>query len=217
MSEPIIVTHTGKLGDFIYCLPVASWLAHKYNRGIHFVLPDSFHPFRYITPLLELQPFTEAVTLVPFRIANFDCGGQPYKFDPGEFGILGSYFNFGFRHYPNKYLSAFYSEEYGVSYIDDFVLHYGDPPEPSGEILKSSEGAMLGFAKHATPLPSVMDLLDLVRRLAAAKEVHSWYCGIAVLCYFARIPFHCYREKGHAAKEFFFPNDDLITWHEVVR
>lgn len=83
----ITLTHCGKLGDFIYCLPIASWLHKTTGQKIHWVLPDNFKPFRQIKTLLELQPFHGALSIVPFHVRTWGCGGQPYKFNPGKFGI----------------------------------------------------------------------------------------------------------------------------------
>lgn len=237
--KEIILTHTGKLGDFLYCLPIASWLARERGCKIHWVLPGSFNPFNFISNLLMLQPFTSRVSIVPFEIQNFDCGGQPYKFDPWQFqsplvpvtqermrGDEGEYYNLGFRSYPDKFISAFYAEEYGLGYDVDFELKIWDQAswlsgiinnlKENTEILRTREAAMAKVAPGAEPLPPAVDLLDLARRLAAAKEVHSWYCGIAVLCWFARIPCHVYRVPGHASLDLYFPEPKTLTFCEVT-
>jgi hypothetical protein len=205
MADEILLTHCGKLGDFMYCLPIAEWFYRQHGRKTHWVLPEGFGPFRYIERLLMMQDHCARVSLVPFKVQDYDCGGQPYHFNPAEFGIDGDYYNLGFRHYPNAYLSQFYSEEYGLEYIRDYRINIGNSIEASDEILRTSESRMALLAPHAKPLPTVVDLLDLIRRLAAAKERHSWFCGIAVLMYFAGLPQTVYRVNGHAAREMYFP------------
>jgi hypothetical protein len=162
-----------------------------------------------------LQPFTSRVSLVPFKVQNFDCGGQPYKFDPYQCrsplqavsremiqGGQGEFYNLGFRHYPDKYISAFYAEEHGFDYDRDYVIELGEvwfrSFAPTNEILRSTESAMEKLVPHATPMGTHEDLLQLARRMAAAKEVHTWNCGLAILCYLARIPVKVHRVPGHA-------------------
>jgi hypothetical protein len=232
MGREIILTHCGKLGDMLYSLPVASWLARERGCKSHWVLPTNFEPFNYIRNLLMLQPFVSRGTLVPHRVDNYDCGGQPYKFNPADFGIQGEYYNLGFRAYPNKFLPAFYAEEHGFGYDPDFRLKiYPDDPREMAsltdraltwregkptEILRTREGAMAKLVPGAEPLTPAMDLLELARRLAAAKEVHTWFCGIAVLCWFAGITATVYRVPGHAAIQLYFPEPRNLTFKEVT-
>jgi hypothetical protein len=238
----IILTHTGKLGDMLYSLMIGSWLWKNYNRKIHWVLPRSFGPFRFIENLLMLQSQTEKVTLVDHKIENFSCGGQPYKFDPMIYGIEGEYFNLGFRGYPDQFIPAFYAKEYGLGIDPDFVLKISDSgtigdgkPIPEGihpltntsgavwfvgapnhqRVLRSSELAMQMLMPDVEPLPTSIDLLELVRLVAGAKEFHSWYCGIAVLCWLANLPAHVYRVRGHADTRMYFPFTRKLIIHEL--
>jgi len=229
-----IITNCGKLGDFLLALPVASWLARERDCKIHFVLPECFPPFRNITKLLMLQPFTSRVTLVPFPVDHWDCGGQPYKFDPWEYLKKGKYinvdevaetlvYNIGFRHYPNKYIPEFYAEEYGLGYDKDFTLRIwneytedNSTPFPTNEILRTSEWGMPKAVPHAKPMPTDNDLLDLARQLSAAKEVHTWMTGVSILAWLARIPHTVHRVPGHAFWPLYYPPNDLrgITFVE---
>lgn len=206
MTE-FILTHTGKLGDMLYGLMVGSWLYKRFNRKIHWVLPRQFGPFRYITNLLMAQEQTSRVTLVDHEIKDFSCGGQPYKFDPARFGIMGEYYNLGFRGYPTKFLPAFYAEEYGLGYDPEFTLktsyEYVDAIEDG--VCRSSELAMQMLFPEMSALPTGIDLLKLAGILKGRKEIHSWFCGLAVLCWLARIPAHVYRVQGHAPLELYFP------------
>lgn len=217
MSE-IILTMPAKLGDGLYSLMVGSWLHKKYNRSIHWVVPDTFGPFRYIESLLLAQEQTARVTLVPHKIENFGCGGQPYKFDPATFGIEGEYFNLGFRHSPNKFIPAFYAEEYGLGYDPDFTLvAKAHPDYLTDNVFRSSELAMQMIMPEIKALPNSIDLLELARIMVGAREIHSWYCGIAVLCWLARIPAHVYRVKEHAPMEYYFPNERNLTFHHLEK
>lgn len=239
--KEITLTNTGKLGDFLYCLPVASWLARERGCKIHWVLPSCFGPFNYVQDLLMLQPFTSRVSLVSFKVKNYDCGGQPYRFDPTDYvTVHGPFYNLGFRGSPDKFVSAFYAEEHGFGYDRDFRLEihgrgcaenqlyddYGlgaEEPSPtyhrfyeSGEVLRTREGAMSKLAPRASVLPPAEDLLALTYRLACAKEVHTWYCGIAVLCWFAGIRATVYRAPGHAPVDLYFSEPRSLTFCEVT-
>lgn len=207
MNE-IILTSAGKMGDFLYCLPVAQWLARHRDCKIHWVLPGSFNPFNFITPLLMKQGFTSRVTIVPYQVANFDCGGQPYKFNPADYGVSGEYYNLGFRSYPDKYVAAYYAEEHGFDYDRQFRLDIGPPPTvSSGEVLRSTEGAMAKLVPFATPMGTHEDLLTLAMRMAAAKEVNTWFCGVAILAAMCSIPVKVHRVPGHAYIPLYYEPD----------
>jgi hypothetical protein len=220
MSEPIILTHCGKLGDMLYALPVAEWFYRQHGRRVHWVLPRCFPPFQYIANLLCLQPHCAGVTLVDHKLVNLDAGGQPYRFNPAHFGIAGEYFNLGFRSYPDRFIPAFYASEYKLGFEPGYRMKIWPDgavlPPLNDELLRSGESAMAQFAPQAKPLPPAEDLLRLVQRLDRAAEFHTWYCGLAVLAYFAGIPQHVYRVPGHARRELYFPGEHPITWHEVT-
>jgi len=208
-ANTVILTHAGKLGDMLYSLMVGSWLHKKFGRQIHWVLPEGFGPFRYIENLLMAQEQTSRVTLVPHRIQNFDCGGQPYKFNPADYGIEGEYYNLGFRNSPNKFVPLFYAEEHGFGVDYDFTLNIppGRPAWLENDLSarRSTELAMLFIRPDLKPLPNTEDLLELVRGMFVVERMHTWYCGIAVLCWMARIPAIVYRMSGHAPISLYFP------------
>ena len=219
-QSEIVLSHTGKLGDFLYCLQIASWLTRIRGCKIHWVLPSTFNPFNYISDLLMMQPFTSRVSIVPFKIENFDCGGQPYKFNPADFGIEVEYYNFGFRHYPDKYVSAFYAEEHGFGYDVDYRIKLWSDADAglinkTDEVLRSSEGAMAKLVPHAIPMGTHEDLLTLTQRMQAAKEVHTWFCGLAILCWMSSIPVTVHRVPGHAWIPTYYEGDySYVTFVE---
>lgn len=223
MNDPIVLTHCGKLGDMLYALPIAEWFYQTQGRPVHWVLPSAFGPFHYVTPLLRLQAHCHDVTLVAHKLQNLDAGGQPYRFDPNAHGVVApEYYNLGFRSYPDQFIPAFYAAEHGLGWVKGFRLELGTLNAERGtQIWRSAETAMARFAPQAEPLPTVVDLLALGRTVARAAEFHTWYCGLAVLAWFARIPQHVYRMPGHASRELYFPEDyfpegNRITWHEVT-
>jgi len=216
-EREIILTHAGKFGDMLYCLPIAAWLARQRGAQIHWVLPECFGPFRYISRLLMRQSLTSRVSLVPFKVENYDCGGQPYHFNPADYGYEGEYYNLGFRHYPTTFLPRFYAEEHGFGYDPHYTLDIGMAGlMGTDEVLRSSEGRMTKLLPDIEPLPTAIDLLTLARRIACAREFHSWFCGLAVLCWFARIPAYVYRMPGHASLDTYFPEGRTLTFREVT-
>lgn len=261
-SAPVILTHCGKLGDFLYCLPIAEWFYKTHGRRTHWVLTENFAPFRYVKKLLLNQRHCCAVTLVDHKLANLDAGGQPYKFDPAQHraqaserilheleeleaneelthrneliaeharltsdlyqlgGWDGDYFNLGFRSYPNKFITAFCAEEYGLGWDADFTLELGEV-EPSGKILRTEQREVGEACPEAEPFPIPIDLLELGQRLKAARERHTWYSGPAALMYLARLPFHLHWEQGHPPRSLYLPEEHfggkLITPVEYIR
>ena len=249
-GDEIILTMPAKLGDGLYSLMVGSWLYQTRGQKIHWVLSKNFGPFLYVSNLLRLQTMTSRVSLVDHKFDNFDCGGQPYKFDPWNFhddlvhekscpafGLKrpsevdcicddpGEYYNLGFRHYPTCFLPQFYAEEYELGYDADFRMLIREPTwvgesdgfkAESGEVLRSSERSMERLAPQATSLPTHEDLLALVQRIQIAKEFHTWFCGMAVLCWMAGVSAHVYRVPGHAPLSLYFPDPRGLVFHEVT-
>jgi len=216
MNE-IILTHTGMLGDFFFCLPVASWLHRTQDVKTHWVLVDGFEPFHHIESLLMQQPFTSRLSLVPHHF-RWGCGGQPYKFNPAYYGINGSYFNLGFRSFPDKYIPEFYAEEHELSYDKDYRIDPGPNIVGSGEILRSREILMKVLAPQATPIPWKFALLDLIRMLSAAEEVHAWFGGMSIMCHMIKRKFTCYYAKVNGdlnVRSRYIPDDDLVVWRDA--
>ncbi len=215
--DPLILTHCGKLGDFVYTWPVAAWLHRKTGRKIHWVLPRGFTPFRRVESLLLRQAFSHQVTLVDFPVRSYGCGGQPYRFNPADYGVSGEYLNLGFRWWPNKFVTAFQAEEHGLGWDEDWVLDVGregeetergaQRPRAQAEIepMVATEQACIPAAPEAR-LDLKQDVLDNVRRMAAARERHCFFSGMAAILYFARVPFILYREPWQPRLEFYFPD-----------
>lgn len=214
----MILTHCGKLGDFLYSLPIAEWFHKVRGHKVHWVLPRCFLPFQKIESLLRLQPHCENVTLVDFKVRDWDHGGQPYKFNPADYGIEGDYFNLGFRSYPNCFIPAFYAAEYQLGFVEGYrmkIWESDEQPFPTGEVLRSNESGLDRHVNGAVRLPDFDDLLFVAQRISKAREFHTWYCGLAVLAYMAGIPQHVYRQRGHADNRMYFPDATNITWHNI--
>ncbi len=291
-KPPLLATHCGQLGDFVYTWPIAAKLHRDTGRQIHWVLPETFGPFRFIRELLELQSFTAGVTLVPHRIQHFGHGGQPYKFDPRPLldrdlarlgGLTGEYLNFGFRGPPDKFICDFIGEEHGLGWDPDWVLNLGwhgvggealdldkvrmDAmlPEtamvsrfegylhnaPADEVLRvlgdnpklhefgrlwrtlppydgfyahvpavlSAEPAL--YTEHAN-FPAGVARIDLTkpvlfnaRWMAVSRARNCFYSSMAVILYFARVPFTLCRQPGHPPEDKYFPDRRRYQIHNL--
>ena len=188
------ITHTGKAGDFGQCLPVCSWLYKTYNEKIIFILPEGFPFIKQLESLIRLQPFTENVIYCDFNIANFDIGGQPYKFNPHDYVKdlnISRYYNFGFRSVPDKYVSEFYAEEYGLGVDEGFILNLDLQFKYNSNKLMCTE-VMHKFLPHFEPTDLNKDFLSALQDFAYAKERHMHFSSLAIYLSLAKIPFYLY-------------------------
>ncbi|HEY3294754.1 MAG TPA: hypothetical protein VGL38_04915 [bacterium] len=176
-KDMIAVTHCGKLGDLIACLPITSWLFKTRRKKIHFILARKFAPFTQIKSLLCLQEMTGAVTLAEFPVRDWECGGTPYKFDPRRYYVpCGEYYNLGFRRHPRKFVPEYCAEEHGLSYDPDFKLNLGDYPR-TDEIL-CSDAYIREEVPQATPIDLSRPVLDNAQRMAGARESYVSQSGL---------------------------------------
>ncbi len=213
----LILTHCGKLGDFVYAWPIAARIHRETGRKIHWVLPRAFTPFRLIESLVRRQTFTDRVTLVDFPVRCYGCGGQPYRFNPADYGIEGEYFNLGFRWWPDKFVTAYQAEEHRLGWDEDWVLDVGlsEGNAPGNALSLGSSAKIEDVVATEQPcIPAPPEArLDLkkdiwfnVRRLAAARERHCFFSGMAAILYFARVPFILYREPWQPRLDYYFPD-----------
>ena len=222
----MIVTHTGKLGDFFYCLPVASWIYKQANEKIHFVLPRCFVPFRKIESLLMLQEMTERVSLVDFNVQHYKRGGQPYRLIPACYGIKGEYVNFGFRNYknrrgprwlkndlPDKFITEYYADEWGLGWDKSFVLNLGDIGNIEAPV--STEALNIPAATNAGFVEKIdlenKNILQNLQRMARAERAHCHFSAVAAALYFARVAFTLYRHTNNPPTEYYFPDKSRYT------
>jgi len=182
----MIFTHTGKLGDFIFSLPVANWYYKVSGEKIHYVLSNEIYHFNSIIPEFVTHiPCIDRLSLVPHHIENFTCGGQPYKFDPSKYGISGKYFNLGYRHFPNKYCAEFIGEEhgFGTEYDNLFNIHpdlsmYDTTFYTNDYYRISSKVNIEGFTELSFKDPLHIN----VQKILGAKEVRTLHSGFAAIC-----------------------------------
>jgi hypothetical protein len=214
--NPLILTHCGKLGDFVYAWPIAAWIHRQTGRKIHWVLPRGFTPFRRVESLLMLQTFSERLTLVDFPVRCQGCGGQPYRFYPADYGVAGDYINLGFRWWADKFVTPYQAEEHGLGWDADWVLEMGSPePRQEGEAVVATEQACIPVKPEAR-LDLKQDVLFNVRRMAAARERHCFFSGMAAILYFARVPFVLYREPWQPKVEYYFPDRSRFELRQLA-
>jgi len=125
----MIITHTGKFGDFCPSLIIPNYYYKQSNEKTTFILSKWFESVIGLKEFLMLQNFTEDVIFDPYMPDNFSAGGQPYKFIPQNMGDQ-IYYNLGIGGWPNKYLGEMYAEEYELSFDKDVQLKYIDENFP---------------------------------------------------------------------------------------
>jgi len=136
----MIFTHTGLMGDFVQTWPIASWYYKQTGEKITFVLAN-VPCFNTIDELLLKQPFTEKLIKVPHKVDHWGMGGQPYRFNPADFGIYGEYVNLGFRGWPEpevnskKWVPFFVANEYRFDVDLDYVIEVEGTPNSTNDII----------------------------------------------------------------------------------
>lgn len=201
MQPPFILTHCGKLGDFVYTWPIAAWIHRTTGRKVFYVLPRCFRPFSQVQSLLELQSFSAGVALVGHPVRAYGCGGQPYRFNPHDYGLAGEYANLGCRWWPKKFITEYQAEEHGFGWDPDWVLELGDyAPSDEYEVVTEQLSPVEGRIDLSK------DVLFNARRLAAAKHRACFFSGMAAVLYFARVPFTLVREPWQPTCACYFPD-----------
>jgi hypothetical protein len=217
----VVVTHTGKLGDFLLSLPVASWIFRHTGEKIHWVLSAEFPPFRSLAGFLELQEMTGKVTLVPHHIRHYKCGGQPYKFDPAVYGVTDTpVYNIGFRYLPDKYVPDFYAEELGVGVDEDYRINVGGPrPDYAGKIVYVNDYGRLGpyMPPDAVELKPDKPLEVNIALALGAREIHCGFSGFAVAADLAGCPsVHVWKHGNPPPEPYYHRRPDRIHFYRIA-
>ena len=196
---PIGVTHTGKLGDFYFALPLASWLYKISGRKIHWVLAKQFPLFAKVRSLLMLQEMTAEVSVVDWPGFYWALGGQPWEVDPNELGItLETYYNVGYPGWPDLFVSQYFANYATDGEWDrDFVLNLG-PVTPTDEIVCTEHKQIVDMYLNGPNPPRLTvpdmsgDVLPVLQRFTAAKTRCCGFSSVAVAMMFANLPFKLY-------------------------
>ena len=205
----MILTHCGKLGDFVYTWPIAQWVYETTGDKVDFVLPKCFKPFRFVKSLLEIQEFTGTVNFVSFRPLTYGCGGQPYRFNPRDYGYPGDYINLGFRTWPNKYVTEFQAEEHGLKYCSNWKLNLGEPEKPLLVVCATEQPCI--SAKTGERIDLELDVLYNARRMARSTVRKCYFSGMAAILYLAQVPFYLFKESWQPCTDLYFPDRSRFT------
>lgn len=218
MNDFIVVTTMGKVGDAMLTLPVASKLYRDTGKKILYAIPPMWSKCK---DLIKIQPFVEDVVIVDFPVEGYGYGGQPYKFNPNDFGIpCEVYYNLGFRDYPySTYVPKFYAEEYGLDYDRDFVLYLGEV-EATDEIL-CAEPALLELGCVTDESAQILDIwndniLLGARAMKAAKERHCFFSGMAVILDLANVPFYLWWQPKERTWETYFRGVNFVQAIDIT-
>lgn len=200
----MVFTHTGRVGDFFYSLPIYSAWYKKHGEPVRIVVPKNFPVLEETKRFALMFPF-----IADFIVSNLEVefirGGLPYRFDPNDYGIsCDKWINIGFREYPNKFITQYYAEEHGLEIDYDFKIDV-----PYNLILEEKFRHKIGFANAS----SYRDDSEILEKVLQKSEVDYykfstdstfWYnlcvakhCKynivsgsmMSVLLMFARIPF----------------------------
>lgn len=121
-----ITTTFFRLGDFIVCLPMVSWLYKMTGEKTHFVFSKHFSPHVKLEKILLYQEFTKAVSYIDVPIVNPLAPWMFVNNDPSKFGIEidGRNINLGFYEWPpgDLYIGKFWARFFGLGFDDDYVL-----------------------------------------------------------------------------------------------
>ena len=217
MSE-IVLTHTGKLGDFILMLPIGSWFYKSTGKKIHWVLPKCVPGFDKIDTLLYQQEMTSRISYINFMTLHYNMGGQPFIFDPRNYGIkCDVYYNLGYKSRPNKYAPAFVAEQIGLDYDRDFILDIGEKIEKTDEILCTNEELMKFMPPDAKLIDFKQKILYNLKRMQAARLAHAYKNAGGVMLSQANIPFILWRTRRESySYRIFIKNLDNIISEVVI-
>ncbi len=139
------------------------------------------------------------------------------------------YVNFGFRpnQPPGGFITDYLADMARMRWKTDWVLDLGPmtrealppadparpfegPMEPAGVEALHTEHA--NFHKDAARIDCANHDVDWnVRWMRRSKTRHCWFSSIAVILYFARVPFTLYRENACAPTERYFPDRTRFT------
>lgn len=123
----ISVSHPGRLGDALYCLPTVRHLSKIFDTKIDFWTSNYCKP---LVNLLKKQTYINEVFINEQYIAHHhNCGTQPSILE-----CLGKYdkiFHLGIREYPQCRLVDYYPTIHGFTMVDT-TIKYDFPPLVGG-------------------------------------------------------------------------------------
>lgn len=196
----ISVSHCGKLGDFLLCLPVVSALYKKHGQKIHVLLPECFKPFKDAISLLEIQPCIERILLIDHRVVHYGWGGQPYQIDYKKYIDSEQHYSFGFSGAIPEYIPYVYAKQYSLDVDDTFKIELGLYQQ--NDLRCCTEQLKAKLPDH-TPIDMTKSLLENARMFAGARERHCWFSGFAILMELAGLDFVMHGRVDSIAYRYF--------------
>jgi len=158
-----------------------------------------------------LQEFSHGLTFVDFPVKTYGCGGQPYHFNPCDYGVPGTYHNLGFQWWSKgEFVTEYQAKEHNFGWDEDYVLNTGiDPAVYDGDDKKEeivgTEQSWLRLGQEQR-LDLSKDVLFNVQRMAFAGKRYCLFSGMAAILYFARMPFYLFREPWQPSLDAYFPD-----------
>jgi ADP-heptose:LPS heptosyltransferase len=123
----IAVTHPGKIGDLLYCLPTVRHISKILDSKVDFWTQRECLP---VKELLEAQSYINKVCINESYVKQHDgCGVQPWLLEP-----VGNYdriYHMGLRNYPQGRLVDYYPAVHGFTFCDTTISYDMPVSQPS--------------------------------------------------------------------------------------
>ena len=212
----MIFTNCGLLGDMFLCLPVLSWYYKTHTEKVTFALATHFPYSRDAEELLRMQECIEDVIYFDYVPKNYDMGAQPYHINSSTFDDEET-ISLGFQCFPNKYLPAFYAEEYGLGVDYDFVLNYGEPDLTYRDDVVKVDKWENPKLNHVDAIPLTEgSMLKNVQYAAGAKQCKTFTTGFSIMATLAKIPITLYEPSHlHQHHQMYFDINGGIEWKTI--
>jgi len=196
-----IFTLSGRLGDTLLALPLFSWYYKTKGKKVVVALAN----FTFVEGMIEvlnMQECVEKAILSTYTPKYYYIGGQPYHWNPFEYGLdkymeEAPYYNLGYKSKTDKYAPEFFAEEYGFGVDYDFTLNYGTIDNTyAGKRVKVDRWATPWLDKvDAVPLTEENSMIKNLQYAAGASEVLTVPTGFSILMALARLPMTYYQTR----------------------
>lgn len=147
----IAVTHPGKIGDLLYCLPAVRHISKILDSKVDFWTQKECLP---VKSLLESQSYINEVHINETYVKQHEgCGVQPWLLEPiGDYDRI---YHMGLRSYPQGRLVDYYPSLHGFTFCDTSIQYDFTKREiPSGIVVSPGRNPILKplFSKLITEL-----------------------------------------------------------------
>lgn len=139
----IAVSHPGKLGDLLYCLPTVRHIAKISGQKVDFWTSKFCQAGQ---TLLDAQPYINKCFISDKYVMQHEgCGVQPWLLQPDK--SYDRVYHLGLRDYPQCRLVDYYPKIYGFSLVDTTISY---------EFEKIKEGDKIGYLNNPECPPIVI-------------------------------------------------------------